>query len=238
MTAQRIDDCIVRPLRFTDDIVAMRGFLELLGLSARVEARRGGWVDLVSGAGMVALHDAASSDTGGVAGETRLSFEGADLDALATRLTDAGWSDATIWDEAYGRVLGVTDPAGRPLWVDGHEGDDYGYRVHEPTRDRRWSVMPVRTTTAVEEYARFLRCFGLEPYPDRPTSIAGGHVGLVRLASGPESVHLGFATEEPLDELAVRLRASGHGDAAVVEGMLTVTDPDGQPAAVSPLPRP
>jgi hypothetical protein len=164
----RTDDCVVRPLRFTDDVAAMRDFLGLLGLAPRVESQRGGWVDLVAGAGMVALHDAAGSATGGRPGQTNLSFESADLDALAARLSDAGWDDATIWDEAYGRVLSVTDPAGERLWVDGYNDDDYGYDVHRPERDGRWSVMPVRSTSVVPEYVRFLGCFGLEPYADRP----------------------------------------------------------------------
>ncbi|HYJ66352.1 MAG TPA: VOC family protein [Nocardioidaceae bacterium] len=234
MTGSRTDDCIVRPLRFTDDIPVMRGFLELLGMAPRVEAQGGGWVDMVSGAGMLALHEAASSSTSGRPGQTNLSFEGVDLDALAARLTDAGWSDATIWDEAYGRVLSVTDPSGVPIWVDGYSDDDYGYRVHVPDRDRRWSVMPVRSTANVEEYARFLGRFGLpDAGGDAPT--LGGHVGLVRVESGPETVRLGFATEEPLDDVATRLRAAGH-DPTVAGRQLTVVDPDGQPVVVNARP--
>jgi hypothetical protein len=233
MTAPRIDDCIVRPLRFTDDIEAMRGFLELLGMAPRVESTRGGWLTMVSGAGMIALHEAATSTFGNSAGDTSLAFEGADLEALAGRLTDAGWDDATIWDEAYGRVLSVTDPGGIELWVDGYE-DDYGFRIHGPERDGRWSVMPVRSTVVVEEYARFLGQFGLpdaggdEP-ADGPT--LGGHVGLVRLESGPEAVRLGFATAEPLHDAAARLREAGH-DPTVEGRRITVVDPDGQPVVV------
>jgi hypothetical protein len=237
MTRERTDDCIVRPLRFTDDIPAMRGFLELLGMAPRVESRRGGWLDMVSGAGLVALHDAAESEVGAVAGGTSLSFEGADLEALAARLSDAGWTDATIWDEAYGRVLSVTDPDGEQIWADGYSDDDYGYRIHRPERDWRWSVMPVRSTTAPEEYARFLGCFGLEPGPVEPDLIVGGHVGLVRLVAGSGPTRLGFATEEPLDAVAERLRSAGHADAAVAADELTVTDPDGQSVAVYPYPR-
>jgi hypothetical protein len=234
MTGSRIDDCIVRPLRFTDDIAAMRGFLELLGTAPRVESSRGGWVSMVGGAGMLALHEAATSDTGGTAGETRLSFEGTDLEALADRLAAGGWDDATIWDEAYGRVLSVTDPAGVRVWVDSHD-DDYGYRVHDPGRDWRWSVMPVRSTAAVEGYVRFLGRFGLPVDAGGSGPTLGGHVGLVRLESGPESVRLGFATEEPLDDVAARLREAGH-DPTVEGPRLTVVDPDGQPVVVDARP--
>jgi hypothetical protein len=229
----RTDDCVVRPVRFTADVAAMRDFLGLLGLAPRVESQRGGWVDLVAGAGMVALHDAAGSATGGRPGQTNLSFEGADLDALAARLSDAGWHDATIWDEAYGRVLSVTDPAGERLWVDGYNDDDYGYDVHRPERDGRWLVMPVRSTSVVPEYVRFLGCFGLEPYADRPAPVVGGHVGMVRLDAGPAAVLLGLATAEPLEEVAERLRVAGH-DTAVADSDLTVIDPDGQVVVVHP----
>jgi hypothetical protein len=238
MTPSRTDDCIVRPLRYTDDIAAMRDFLGLLGLAPRVESQRGGWLDLVAGAGMVALHEAATSDSAGVAGQTRLSFEGADLDALADRLSDAGWSDATIWDETYGRVLSVTDPDGGDLRVDGYNEDDYGYRVHRPERDPRWSVMPVRSTPVLEAYVRFLGCFGLERYAAHSALVVGGHVGLVRLESGPAAVGLGLATTEPLEEVAERLRSAGYDDAAITDAVLMVTDPDGQVVALHPRPRP
>ena len=71
---------VVRPVRFTDDVAAMQAFLELLGLQPRIEFNRPGWVDLAGSAGLVALHDAATSATGGVHGETRLSFEVDDAD--------------------------------------------------------------------------------------------------------------------------------------------------------------
>jgi hypothetical protein len=238
MTGERTDDCIVRPVRFTDDIAAMGEFLALLGLAPRVESQRGGWLVMASGAGMVALHDAASSTTGARPGQTDLAFEGADLEALAGRLSDGGWADATIWDEAYGRVLSVTDPDGDRIWVDGHSDDDYGYRIHQPERDWRWSVMPVRSTKSPGEYARFLGCFGLPPYagPSEPT-VVGGHVGLVRLESGPAAVRLGFATEEPLADVAERLRSAGHSDARVADDALSVTDPDGELVVIHPYPR-
>ena len=35
---------VVRPIRFTDDVNAMQGFLETLGLRPRIAAEAGGWV--------------------------------------------------------------------------------------------------------------------------------------------------------------------------------------------------
>ena len=237
MTGERTDDCIVRPLRFTDDIPAMRDFLALLGMAPRVESQQGGWVAMVSGAGMVALHDAASSTMGAQPGQTELAFEGAALEALADRLSDGGWVDATIWDEAYGRVLSVTDPDGDQIWTDGYSDDDYGYRIHQPERDWRWSVLPVRSTQSPGEYVRFLGCFGLGRRADEGSPVVGGHVGMIRLEAGPKATRLGFATEEPLAAVAKRLRSAGHADAAVADDVLTVTDPDGQPVSVYPYPR-
>ena len=61
-----MNEIVVRPLRFSADVQAMRRFLELVGLRSRVEAESGGWITMVAGSGMVALHDSATSDTGGL----------------------------------------------------------------------------------------------------------------------------------------------------------------------------
>lgn len=239
-------DVVVRPLRFTDRIPEMRAFLETLGLGARVECEGGGWLDLVAGAGMVALHSARTSGTGGQPGDTRLSFESSDLDGLAERLRAAGFADATVWDETYGRVLSVTDPTGDRVWTDGYNDDDYGFRVHVPTRDERISVMPIRFAAAAP-MGTFLTAVGLPAVTDGSGAavLHGGHVGLVAVRShdarpstmsGRAVVQLGFATAEPLDVLAARLLAAGHENQTRENGLLgdtlTVVDPDDQPVAI------
>jgi hypothetical protein len=50
-------------------------------------------------------------------------------------LNEAGFTDATVWDEAYGRVMSVTIP-----WVTRSGSTDtrrtpMAFRVHEPQRD-------------------------------------------------------------------------------------------------------
>ena len=40
---------VVRPVRFTDRVPEMRAFLELLGLSPRIESTHGTWVELSAG---------------------------------------------------------------------------------------------------------------------------------------------------------------------------------------------
>jgi len=152
---------VLRPLRFTADVPAMRRFLETLGLKSRVESEHGGWVDMVAGRGMVALHDSASSATGAKSGETGLSFEADDIEELKERLQAAGYQDATVWDEAYGRVLSVTAPVDAVIWVDQRNDDLYGYKLHayvaglgprylaafpRDTRGRQHAARLVRTT--------------------------------------------------------------------------------------------
>ena len=52
------------------------------------------------------------------------------------------------------------------------------------------------------------------------------------IVAGRGSVHLTFATHEPLDAVAARLVEAGYGDAQVIVedfgSLLSVTDPDGQ----------
>jgi hypothetical protein len=244
---------VVRPLRFTDDGQAMRAFLEALGLRTRIESERGGWADLVAGAGMVALHDANSSDTGGRPGETRLSFEAANLDPLAKTLQDAGFTDATTWDESYGRVLSVTDPLGDQVWVDEYNDDGYGFKASDPPRDFRLSVLPVRFADPAGPVGSFLEALGLEPRAEGSNQhwrVWGGHAGLVALHTpsadngilpGPAAVRLSFETGEPLREVAQRLVAAGYADADVrpesFGAALHVSDPDGQQVVVHHPPR-
>jgi hypothetical protein len=247
---------VVRPVRFTDNVEEMRGFLETLGLRPRIMAEAGGWVEMVAGGGMVALHDAATSDHGATSGETRLAFEVDDVTGLAGRLLDAGVEDVTVYDEAYGKVLTCTDPLGDIVTVDGRSDDLYGYRVVQAdTPAAGMRVVPVRFTDSKGPYGPWLEALGLG-------RVAGGDDGYVMYAAGdgehgyvglhhvysddlpivssPAAVHLTFATDEPLDDLAARLVAAGFTDAAVVHedfgSMLRVTDADGRECQVHEAP--
>ena len=245
---------VVRPVRFTEDVAAMRSFLETLGLAPRVEAESGSWVDMVAGGGMVALHDAASSGTGGAHGQTRLSFEADDVDALAGSLKEAGFADATVHDENYGRILTVTDPLG-DFVVDERSGDLYGYRLHDIDRaNKAWRVVPVRFTDEGPAYAGFLHALGLtgEPNDSYATFAASGgehgYVGVhhvydenLPIVAGPGAAsHLTFTTAEDLEQVADRLREAGHTDVSITReefgAFITVTDTDGQEVPVHELP--
>lgn len=212
-----MNDVVVRPLRFTEKLPAMRGFLEALGLRSRIESERGGWVDMVAGRGMFALHDAPSSSTGGKHGETRLAFEADDIDELKDRLQAAGYDDATVFDEAFGRVLSVTGPEGNAIWIDERSKDLYGYKLHDAHPDARWSVTPVLGVGDEVSWQRFLDVLG------------GDCPELIRFEADAEfAVRLELTTAESLGEVADRLTATGYGPSEKVSGVLTVVDPDGE----------
>ena len=240
---------VVRPVRFTDDVAAMRAFLQLLGLRPTIASDNGTWVEMSSGGGVVGVHDASGSDTGGTPGATRLSFESDDLDGLATSLRTAGFGEVTIHDEAYGRVLQVVDPLGDVIAIDGRMDDMYGYRLLDvPGESAHPSVLPVRFTVPTGPYGGFLEALGLTRVDDpndyymRYAASSGGSVGLhyvysktLPIVAGPGAVHLTFASAEPMDDIAARLRAAGFDPTVTVEefgAMLSVTDPDGQEVQV------
>jgi predicted enzyme related to lactoylglutathione lyase len=247
---------VVRPVRFTDDVKAMQAFFEALGLRPRIEAEAGGWVDMVAGGGMVALHSAATSASGGKPGQTSLSFEADDLTSLAKRLEAAGVDRVRVYDEAYGQVLTCSDPLGNEIHVDGRSGDLYGYRVHSlgPTPPLR--VSPVLFTDPQGSYCALLEALGLtrrgksNEYYVTYTA-GGGDRGLVGLhyvyaddlplvaKPGAATAQLNFETAEALDDMARRLAASGF-EAPITRqdfgSFLTVTDPDGQQVQIHERP--
>jgi hypothetical protein len=214
-----MNDVVVRPLRFTADVPSMRAFLQTLGLAPRVEGAQGGWVDLMAGSGMIALHDAASSSTGGRHGDTRLSFEADGIDQLRDRLVAAGYEDATTFDEAYGRVLSVTGPGAVVIWIDERSEDLYGYTLHETAPDQRLTVSPCLVGASEQEWTPFLELLGV-----RRSVRFGAPVGEF-------DVRLELRTSEPLAEVATRLRAAGY-PVELEDRTITVVDPDGQPLRV------
>ncbi len=221
-------DVVLRPVRFTSDVAAMQRFLELVGLRSRVESESGGWVDMVGTSGMLALHDAAGSAQRTPAGTTTLSYECADADALARRLRAAGLR-AEVVDEAYGRVL-VTGADRWQVVVDEVQRDLHGYRRHvgaDPTS----AVGAVLRTGAGDPLRAILEVLGA-------TGVLEVHPGDGVPALGPDGewyvsapVHPVLTTDEPLAEVAARLGVAGF-PARLGDGVMTVTDPDGQRLAV------
>lgn len=248
---------VVQPIRFTDDVAAMRDFLTVLGLRARLESDRGGWVDLASGGGRAALHSAATSATGAIHGETHLSFETDDVDALADRLKTAGIEGVTVYDEAYGRALDCRDPVGGTITVNEQSEDLYGYRrLGDEAEPSALRVSPVRFTDPQGPYCGFLEALGLTRRGESNEyyvtyAAADGDHGLVGLhyvyaeelplveKPGAATVQLTFQTTEALDDVARRLADSGF-DAPITReefgSFVTVTDPDGQEVQIHEAP--
>lgn len=121
---QGAGEIAVQPIWFQDDLEEPRVILEVLGLRGGIAADRGGWVEMVAGGGSVGLH----------AGDPRvgLSFEArGDLDALVSRLQDAGFA-ASVVDEAFARTVRVADPdGGDEIWINGVQDDLHGYHREE-----------------------------------------------------------------------------------------------------------
>ena len=112
----------VMPIRYTDDIAASAGFLRALGLDDGSRSRGGGWAEMLAGGGAVGPHVAAEAEEPRRAGDTELSFVTDEpLEEVRHRLLRAGFGDAHIIDESFGRSLRVTDPDGVLVQVDEHD---------------------------------------------------------------------------------------------------------------------
>lgn len=112
------------PIRYTANVDELRRFFEVLGFKPHLAAESREWTELRGGIGMIAIHRAdAPSD--------ELSFESDEpLEAVRARLHDAGFADAHLIDEAYGRSLRVTDPDGKLVQINERITDTYGYQVY------------------------------------------------------------------------------------------------------------
>lgn len=109
----------IMPVRYTDDIAALTRFCGVLGLTTNTASRAGSWVDLTAAGGMLGLHIASTAEETTAVGRCELSFQTDEpLEDVLDRLRAAGYLDAHIVDEAFGRSLRVTDPDGVPIQVD------------------------------------------------------------------------------------------------------------------------
>ncbi|MCA2214288.1 VOC family protein [Jidongwangia harbinensis] len=105
------------PVYYTGDMARTGDFLAALGFAVEAEHRKGGWAELAAPSALLCLHT-APGDSGMAGGGTELSFESdEDPDAVAERLTGAGFPDAVVLDENFGRILRVTGPDGTPVQI-------------------------------------------------------------------------------------------------------------------------
>lgn len=234
-------------IRFSDDVPAMRRFLETLGL-ATVSTRGDGWAVLRAAAGEIWLHAARTSNEGTQSGVTELSGDVADLDAFAAHLKGQGVAFSII-DEAYARTIEMIDPHGRTLALHDRDPEQYGYQQHPDTSDDRTMVSICRFTDPRGSYVAFAETLGLKragepngwyvPYT-AGTGILGLHhddgtTALPDDGTGP-IVSLGLTTTMPLQEVQNRLRDGGYDAGKVVTedfgSRIETTDPDGQPLQI------
>lgn len=113
-------DIRVQPIWFQRDLSEPRKILEALGFRAGIAADRGGWIEMHGDGGSVGLHHGEPG--------IGLSFEArGDLEALAARVRDAGFT-ASVVDEAYARTVRITDPdRGAEICINGTQEDLHGY---------------------------------------------------------------------------------------------------------------
>lgn len=231
----------VLPYRFTDDPPAMVAFLETLGLAREISAPDGSFAVLGAASGGVGVHHVSA---GNVAGETHLVLEVASADDLT------GLDGVVVWDEAWGKQAGITDPLGGGIWLDEVQTDLYGYVEHHGTPRDALVVDAIRFSTNFAADQAFFARFGLIPaghHDDYWTPLqASNNSGTLALhrntgeavtrpaPGNPVGDHslciLGFETTEALEDVRDRLLAAGHR-AELVEGQrraVHVVDPDGQ----------
>lgn len=244
----------VFPLRFSLDPPAMAAFLETLGLSQIIGQPQGSYAVMAAASGRVQLH----VDSGPRAGRTDFGFEVASARAAADRLQELGL-DVTVWDEAYGRHVGIRDHRGGGVTLSEEMTDAYGYqRMAQPPDPADIDVTAVYYTTDFGPARSHFGQLGFgseqsgdEGYLALRAEDGGGVIGLHAIETepplGPASaddpmspaaaaIHLGFETGVQLDELVTRLRNGGYPDARI-EGdpsHVAVTDPDGCTVEIFP----
>lgn len=238
----------VLPYRFSNDPPAMVAFLETLGLAREVSAPDGGFAVLGAASGGIGVHHVSADNA---AGETHLVLEVASADDLA------GLEGIVVWDEAWGKQAGITDPLGGGIWLDEVQTDLYGYVEHHGTPRDGLVVDAIRFSTDFAADQAFFARFGLLPAGHRDeywtplqASRESGTLALHRntgeavtrpAPDNPVGDHslciLGFETSEPLAQVCERLVAAGH-PATLVEGprrAVHVADPDGQEIQIHEL---
>lgn len=238
---------VVCPYRFSAEPPAMIAFLELLGLRLALRTADRSFGILSGRGGRVAVHSAGSSAVAVPAGRTSLSLEVSDAASAYDGLVGAGLN-AVVWDEAYGKQVGIRDPFGHGIWVNERMRDVYGYVTHKESAPSPVEVSAVYYTPDLGAAASFFGSLGFDGPAGlegwRPlrggegSGVIGLHDGVSQ--SGPHSaddpvspsalVGIAVQTTEALPDLTARLRAAGHPvrvDDDCAAPHHTVTDPDG-----------
>lgn len=247
----------VFPTRYSNDPPALADFFQTLGLSQIIGHPHGQYAVLQAASGRVMLHAIGGSTISPDVGRTGLGFEVADAQKAAQWLEAIG-VDATVWDEAYGKHLGIRDHRGGGLWISEEMADLYGYQQIASGEPADIDVTAVYYTTDFVAARSFFGQLGFQSeHPDATgydplraqgrTGVVGLHAIDVDPPLGPPNagdpmapacaaIDLGFETGMRLDDLVDRLHSAGYSDARVEQDPLhvTVTDPDGRSVEVFP----
>lgn len=133
------------PLVYTTEPKALAAEYESQGLVTITSGNRDHWFEMRGACGGIGIHLAQTPSTG-----VELALVTSDADATLQTLLEAGFDDAHIWDEAWARIVGLTTPEGRMLWISAAQDDFYGYEhqgarhgtahvgVRLATRHRHW----------------------------------------------------------------------------------------------------
>jgi len=106
------------PLYFTADTDRAAAFFAALGFTDVVtKSRTETWIELSAPQALLCLHG-GTADSGAPPGRGEIAFESDDdPHAVAARLKAAGYEDAMVIDENYGRSLRVTGPDGTQIFI-------------------------------------------------------------------------------------------------------------------------
>ncbi|MCS4484478.1 hypothetical protein NXS08_03110 [Gleimia sp. 6138-11-ORH1] len=105
-------------IRYSADTAQMRHFYTTLGLSLNEETASDGWSEMHGSGGYVAVHSRYAETL--PTHDVELSLEAEEpLEAIQTRLSDAGFDAGEIVLEDFGRSLRLKDPEGMPLQING-----------------------------------------------------------------------------------------------------------------------
>lgn len=167
------------PILMTSQPQEVRDELASAGLVPVVSARTGRWFEMRGAVGGVGVHATSPN-----AHRYELSFVTDDAEATRDTLLAAGYDDAHVWDESYGRVAGVQTPDGDLLWIAAAQEDFYGYE--QGTTSRGCGDVSARIATPhVGAWSRLLQALGAVPVGDLlvlPDD--GGSIALTQ--TGPE----------------------------------------------------
>lgn len=231
---------VIRPIRYTSHVPAMRDWALALGLAPLLETE--GWHVLGAGSGRLALHHVPEGDP--LAGATTLAVETDDLDALEQRWREVGMATRRVEQHGF-PLLFATTPFGGEI-----AAGELSPSTAQGEFDADLAVMAMLVTRDVPGAAAWFTAWG---WRQRISSQGGGWIdlelpdgaGLVGIhhadnlesdppeggAAGEVAVGLTFEHLD-VDALLERVQAAGLEDAHVVDEAynrtLLVDCPDGE----------